>query len=121
VVRGTGLVSKTATVSLHGNTYEVEPLLAGRTVDLLYDPYSLGKIEVRFQGRSFGEAIAHKITRHVHPRAQADLSAEPPPRTGIDYLALLATEHERQLLENSGGIAYRQIDTTNTDTEEHPR
>ncbi len=114
------LVSKTATVSLHGNAYELEPLLAGRTVELLYDPYSLGEIEVRWQGRSFGQAIAHKITRHVHPRAQADLSAEPPPRTGIDYLTLLAGEHERRLLESSSGIAYRQIET-NTDTQEHPK
>ena len=102
-------VSKTATVSLHGNRYEVDPVLIGRTVELIFDPYALGKIEVRWQDRSFGEALAHEITRHVHPRAQADLDAEPPVKTGIDYLALLETEHERDLLARSGGIDYRQI------------
>lgn len=113
-------VTKTATVSLHGNRYEVDPVLIGRTVELIFDPYALGKIEVRWQGRSFGEALAHEIARHVHPRAQADLDAEPPRKTGIDYLALLQTEHERDLLGRSGGIDYRLInsETKATDTKE---
>jgi rod shape-determining protein MreB len=29
---------------LHGNRYEVDPVLASRTVQLIYDPYSLGAI-----------------------------------------------------------------------------
>jgi len=114
----TRAVTKTATVSLHGNRYEVDPVLIGRTVELIFDPYALGKIEVRWQGRSFGEAVAHEITRHVHPRAQADLDAEPPIKTGIDYLALLETEHERDLLSRSGGIDYRLIDSEAKDTDQ---
>ncbi len=110
----TRAVTKTASVSLHGNRYEVDTVLIGRTVELIFDPYALGKIEVRWQGRSFGEALAHEITRHVHPRAQADLDAEPPTKTGIDYLALLEAEHERDLLARSGGIDYRQIHETKT-------
>ena len=31
-------VRKTATVSLHGNTYQVDPSLAGRKVELIFDP-----------------------------------------------------------------------------------
>jgi putative transposase len=112
------VVSKTATVSLHGNRYEVDTVLVGRTVELIFDPYALGKIEVRWQGRSFGHAVAHEIARHVHPRAQADLDAEPPTKTGIDYLALLQAEHERDLLARSSGINYRQISANDTSQEE---
>ena len=41
------MVSKTATVSLHGNRYEVDAALVGRSVELLFDPFDLGKVEVR--------------------------------------------------------------------------
>lgn len=64
--------------------------------------------------------MAHEVSRHVHPRAQADLAAEPAAKTGIDYLALLETEHERDLLGRSGGIEFRRFadPTTDTDQEE---
>jgi putative transposase len=100
------VVTKVATVSLHGNRYEVDPVLRGRTIELVYDPYAIGRVEVRWHGQSFGEASAHEIARHVHPRAGADLHDEPPPKTGIDYLALIEAEHERSLARR---IAYRKI------------
>jgi putative transposase len=111
-------VSKTATVSLHGNRYEVDAALIGRSVELLFDPYALGKVEVRWGGRSFGEAVAHEVSRHVHPRAEADLGQEPASPTGIDYLALLETEHERELLARTGGIEFRRLTEDNDDTKE---
>jgi len=91
---------------MHGNAYEVDDALVGRTIELLFDPFNLDLIEVRWQGRSFGQATAHEITRHVHPRAQPETDAQPPPATGIDYLRLLAADHE-QTLKNR--IAYRDI------------
>jgi hypothetical protein len=33
-------VTKTATVSLHANSYEVDPALVGRKVELVFDPLS---------------------------------------------------------------------------------
>jgi putative transposase len=36
------VVTKTATVSLHGNRYEVDAALVGRSVELIFDPYALG-------------------------------------------------------------------------------
>ena len=38
-------VTKTATVSLHGNTYQVDHLLAGRKAELVFDPFDLEDIE----------------------------------------------------------------------------
>ena len=103
-------VTKTATVSLFSNRYEVDAVLCGRTVELVYDPYAMGRVEVRWQGQSFGQATAHEIGRHVHPRAAADSTHAPPaPATGIDYLALIEAEHELQLARR---IAYRDIDAS---------
>ena len=76
-------VSRTGTVGMHGNTYEVDPGLAGRRVDLIFDPLELADVEVRLDGHHAGLALPMRIKRHVHPRAQAQ--REPGAPTGIDY------------------------------------
>lgn len=102
----TRLVSKTATVSLLGNRYEVDQALGGRRVELRFDPYDLQLIEVHYGGRPFGPAVAHRIGRHVHPQAQ-EPAGEPRPASGIDYLRLICAEHERDWL--SRRINYHQL------------
>jgi putative transposase len=89
-------VTKTATVSLHGNQYEVDPALVGRKVELVFDPFDLTRIEVRYQHRPFGTAVPLVIGRQTHPQAQREL---PPPATGtgIDYLKLLADKRDAEL------------------------
>jgi putative transposase len=92
-------VTKTATVSLHGNTYQVDELLTGRRVELVFDPFDLADIEVRYGGRSFGTAVAFTIGRHSHPKARPEQPGAAPLSTGIDYLALIGTAHDCQLAE----------------------
>ena len=50
-------VTKTATVSLHGNLYEVDPALAGTRVELVFDPFDLTDIDVVHHGRPAGRAV----------------------------------------------------------------
>jgi putative transposase len=92
-------VTKTATVSLHGNTYQVDQMLAGRKVELVFDPFDLTAVEARHGSRSFGRAAVFKIGRHVHPKAKPDQPAAEPPPTGISYLDLIGAAHDRQLGE----------------------
>jgi len=96
------VVTKTATVSLHSNTYQVDPALAGRRVELVFSPFDLETIEVRYRDQSFGAAIAHTITRHAHPKARPETvdSGPAPAVTGIDYLALTAAAHHEQLRQD---------------------
>jgi len=88
-------VTKTATVSLHANSYEVDGALAGRKVELVFDPFDLTRIEVRYLQRPFGLAVALVIGRHTHPQAERELPP-PPPSTGIDYLRLVADKHDAE-------------------------
>ena len=89
-------VTKTATVSLHANQYEVDAALAGRRVELVFDPFDLTRIEVRYQHRPMGVAVPLAISRHTHP--QANNEPEPPPAaTGIDYLGLLASQRDAEI------------------------
>lgn len=85
---------KTATVSMYSNTYQVDAALAGRRVELVFDPFDMGDISVRYQGKDFGKAVVHTISRHSHPKARPETSQPPAPTpTGIDYLSLITDQH----------------------------
>lgn len=96
-------VTKSATVSLQSNTYQVDPLLAGRRVELVYDPFDLaGRIDVTAgNGVPAGEAVLLEIKRHVHSKAakaviDADAGASHA-SSGIDYLRLVETRHKNTM------------------------
>jgi putative transposase len=102
---------KTASISLFGNHYEVDPALVGSTVELVFDPFDMTEIEVRYEGRAMGKAIPRKITRHTHPAARQE-TPPAPKASGIDYLGLVA---ERVARETARRIAYAEIDRSSTD------
>jgi putative transposase len=83
---------------MHGNRYQVDPGLAGRRVELVFDPFDLTVLSVRSGGQDAGTATPHHITRHAHPKARPEpLPGDDIPRaTGIDYLALLGGQHDKQ-------------------------
>ena len=92
----TRTVTKTATVSLHGNTFEVDAALIGRKVELVFDPFDLTTIEVRYENRPMGHGVPHVVRRHTHPHARPETPPAPAP-TGIDYLGLIAARHATEL------------------------
>jgi putative transposase len=98
-------VTKTATISLHGNTFEVDAALVGSRVEVVFDPFDMGTVEVRFQGRPMGQGFPVTIGRHSHPQARPEAAPAPAP-TGIDYLGLLA---ERRDAELARSINYAQL------------
>jgi putative transposase len=100
-------VTKTATVGLHANRYEVDAVLIGRKVELVFDPFDLTDIAVRWRGRSMGPAVPHVIGRHVHAKARPDdtTAAQPAP-TGIDYLDLVERQHTAELAQR---VQYAQL------------
>jgi putative transposase len=106
------LVAKTATVSLHGNTYQVDAALVGRRVELVFDPFDLSELSVRYQGREMGTAIGHQVGRHVHPAAKPQTSPDATPVTGIDYLSLVRDRHTAALTErvNYAGLTQHASD-----------
>lgn len=90
-------VTKTATVSLHNNLYQVDPILIGRKVELVFDPFDMTDVEVRHHARSYGLAVAFRIGRHAHPKARPEHVAIDPPPVGIDYLHLIGVTHAETL------------------------
>jgi putative transposase len=92
-------VTKTATVSLHGNIYQVDDDLVGRRIELVFDPFDLATIEVRLHGKPMGLAIPHRIGRHAHPKARPETPPAPPPASGIAYLPLVDAAHQAELAQ----------------------
>jgi putative transposase len=100
--------AKTALVSLHGNSYQVDAWLAGKYVELVFDPFDLDRVEVRLAGKPAGTAVPFTVSRHRHPKARTpdgQRRAEPAP-TGIDYLAALGDSWDSGLKEQ---VSYRSL------------
>jgi putative transposase len=100
------VVDKTASVSLFNNFYEVDPVLVGRKVDLVFDPFDLSDITVRHIGKSFGKATVRKIGRHSHPMAKGHIENTAQP-SGIDYLKLLEEKRNEEMRKS---LNYRALD-----------
>lgn len=102
-------VTKTATVSLLANRYQVPAQLVGRAVELRFDPEDLSKVDVYDNGALVGGAVPFVIGRHVHPAVPQALPEHPEEEAGpgVDYLGLVAAAHAEALGE--GSISYRRL------------
>ena len=80
----------------------------GRKVECVFDPFDLTAIEVRYQNRTMGAGVPHRIGRHTHPMAKPEPPSTPP-ATGIDYLALLADRHATELADHTPKIGYAEL------------
>lgn len=110
-------VTKSATVSLQSNTYQVDPTLVGTRVELIYDPFDLtGVITVRTaDGAPAGEATLMKVRRHVHKKAERAAADTTDPAaknasSGIDYLRLVEQRHKDTMPGEA--ISFARLATT---------
>lgn len=116
-------VTKSATVSLQSNTYQVDPLLVGKRVELVYDPFDLaGPIAVNApDGAPAGEASLAEIRRHVHKKAErAAADTDPGARvaaSGIDYLRLVEARHKDAMPGQAISFHELGADAASTGTE----
>jgi putative transposase len=103
-----------ATIALFGNSYQVDPSLVGRRVEVVFDPYEMGgPVQIlSLDGKPAGEGAPAVIGRHVHKKAEAaarDESRGPGggAATGIDYLRMLEQDRRDEIA--AAGIGYRAL------------
>jgi len=99
------LVTKTATISLAGRRFQVDPVLVGRRIECRYDPTDMSALDVFFEGRAAGVAMPLVIGTHVHPAVPQAQQPVPTP-TGVDYLGLVQAAHDEAF---AGPISYRDV------------
>ncbi|MCL4532515.1 MAG: DDE-type integrase/transposase/recombinase, partial [Actinobacteria bacterium] len=103
-------VTRTASISLQGNRYSVDPLLAGQQVELRFDPFELSEVEVWQQGHFVAQAQVVKLERERH----LSLDRIPPPTQQassehVDFLAALRAEHQVLLARELGAISFARV------------
>ena len=111
-------VTKTALVSLQGNTYQVDPLLVGRRVELVFDPFDLTRIAGPAAAASrpgprsrtgSGATPTSRPDPRPHPSCRRRPGSTTPassptihhaqlgaPGTGVNYAALAGSTARRQ-------------------------
>ena len=103
-------VTKTATFSFQGNRYRVPAYLCGRSVELRYDPFDLSHLELWLNDTFLEMAQPDQLVNPIHPEVTPDPVPPPPAaETGLDYLALLRTEHHRFVQAQLEGINFSQL------------
>jgi transposase InsO family protein len=103
-------VTKTATFSFQSNRYRVPDYLRGQTIQLRYDPFDLTQLEVWFQDTFLHMAQPDHLLKPIHPDVEPDPRPAPPSaQTGLDYLALLRTEHQRLIQAQLEAIHFSQL------------
>ena len=50
---------QSATVRLHGNVSTVDAALVGRRVEIVFNPFDLTQVNIRYQGRPVGAGVPH--------------------------------------------------------------
>jgi hypothetical protein len=88
---------KTALVRMHGNAYQVDAWLAGRTVELLFSPFDLDRVEVRPPGSPPGPPSRSPSAGTATPRPASPTPspAPSPPPPGSTTSAPSATATTR--------------------------
>lgn len=100
----------TAVIKIFGGRYRVDPALAGRRVEILFDPFDVTVLHIRYKNLDYGTAVPLVIGRHAHPKTARHEPPAPSPADPADpaYLLLLDAARDRKL---SGALSYRHIIT----------
>ncbi len=87
-------VDKSSCISLHGNTYEVDPDLSSKKVTLRFDPFDLSLIQVWHEGKRFADATVLDLTRPALERVKK-VEELAPTTSGLNFFDL--AEQKRRL------------------------
>ncbi len=112
--RDTRKVQKTATISLEGNQYEVDPALIGKKITLYYDPVNLEYIQVHHEDRRYADAEPVVLDKDHHPDV-ARRPSKDTPSTGLNYLELLRRKHQAQKRSRLDRMQYQKLREAESD------
>lgn len=105
-------VRKNATLDLQGNTYQVDPSLSGRKLELRFDPFDLSHLELFLDGNPIGKAsvLVQNKQRHISVERLATQPPEPPrPKSSLDYLTALRTQYQEQQRKAAGPLQFTRL------------
>jgi transposase InsO family protein len=114
-------VRRNATIALQSNIYQVDPALAGRTLQLHFDPFDLSRVELYLDDQHLGTATVTVQNRQRHlkvERLTTDPPDPPPSQSSLDFLAALREEYRTQQQQELGQLHFSRL-TAVGQTAEH--
>jgi putative transposase len=114
-------VRRDGRIELQGNTYQVPSYLAGRKIELRFDPFDLAQLEIWLDGNSLGKATITQQGREKHVAVErlADQTPQPQkPKSSFDHLAALRQEYQEKLRKEAGQLQFARLLTTQPEREE---
>lgn len=110
--RETRKVRRGGRIDLQGNSYQAPAQLAGRKIELRFDPFDLSNLEIWLDGNNLGKATVTQQGREKHIAVER-LASEPPqptkPKSSLDYLAALRQEHQEILRKEAGPLQFARL------------
>jgi putative transposase len=105
-------VRRDGRIELQGNTYQVPSSLAGRKVELRFDPFDLAHLEIWLDGNNLGKAAITQQGREKHIAVER-LSTQTPetarPKSSLDHLAALRQEYQEKLRKEAGQLQFARL------------
>ena len=98
-------VDRTGCFKLHGRTYDAGPDLAGKTVEVRYDPFALEEVEMWLNGRQ--ERTARELVMNQPRQGPEAKAVESPGRSR--YLDVLAQKEKERRKRRLGAISFREL------------
>ena len=102
-------VRKDGRIELQGNTYQVPAHLAGRKIELRFDPFDLANLEIWLDGNNLGKATVTQQGREKHiavERLSTQASETAKPKSSFDHLAALRQEYQEKLRKEAGQLQF---------------
>ena len=107
-------VHKDGTLSLQGNRYQTDAHLAGRQLELRFDPFDLSRMDLYLlpEHTPLGTAtvVVQERQRHLQVERLATDPPDPPkPQSSLDFLAVLRAEHQAELKRQAGTLHFAEV------------
>jgi transposase InsO family protein len=104
--------NKTATVSIEGNLYKLEGVLANKKVQLRFDKKDLANIEVYYNGQQYKNAEPLLIKNNVwdgENTVEASNKAAEESELKTSYLKLLKEKYEKKLKDKANRLNFSSL------------
>ncbi len=98
-------VDKTGCFKLEGRTYDAGPALAGKSVEIRYDPFALDEVEIWREGKK--ERTAKELVLNAPRQTPPVRPAATPP--GSRYLGVLEQKAKERRKNKLGAISFREL------------
>jgi putative transposase len=105
-------VRRDGRIELQGNTYQVPSYLAGRKIELRFDPFDLAHLEIWLDGNSLGKATITQQGREKHvavERLSTPDTQPQKPKSSFDHLAALRQEYQEKLRQEAGQLQFARL------------